>query len=90
MSRGAKPSTFATYVIVLEQGILPHLGHLKVDEIRKMDIENWLTWAAKARRKNGKTRAPETVNSWLRALKTILRDAVERLVRIVMTEKPSR
>jgi integrase len=79
MSRGAKPSTLATYVVILEQAVLPRLGHLRVDEIRKVDIEDWLTWASQSRRKNGKQRAPETVNSWLRALKTVIRDAVSDL-----------
>jgi integrase len=75
-ARGMKPSTLATYAIILEQAILPRLGHLHVAEIRKADIEDWLTWASQFRRKNGKTRAPETVNSWLRVLKTLIRDAV--------------
>ena len=79
VARGAKPSTLATALYTLEQGILPIFGHRYVDEIRKRDIEDWLTWASSSRSKKGKKRTASTINSWLRLLRTVLRDAVSDL-----------
>ncbi len=75
-TRGAKPSTLARAAQVLEQGILPVLGDRRVDEIRKNDVEEWLSWAAKSRSRKRRIRSSETINGWLRLLKTVLRDAV--------------
>jgi integrase len=74
--QGMKPSTLARYLDALEHAILPALGSKYVDEIDRLDIKSWLSWAARSHDKRGRTRSPATANAWLRILKSLVRDAV--------------
>jgi len=63
-------STVARYTVTIEQHIIPALGDLYLDRIKRRDVEEFL----------GKQRpkyAPETVNGHLRVLKTIMLDAAD-------------
>lgn len=79
IARGMKPSTHARAVQVLEQVILPYFGSRPVAHIRKDDVENWLAAVSRTPAARNRLPAPETVNGWLRMLKTLLRDAVSDL-----------
>ena len=62
-------STADRYAATLDQHILPHLGDLDIDAIRREDIELWVAGRVKA----GKHLA-STINGWLRVLKTLMAD----------------
>ncbi len=61
-----KPSTRDKYAVMLDQHILPALGDYYVDAITPQDVLRWRD------AQRGKAR---TVNSRLRVLRTLLRDA---------------
>jgi hypothetical protein len=65
-----KPSTRDKYAVTLDQHILPALGDYYVDAITPDDVLRWRD------AQRGKAR---TVNSRLRVLRTLLRDAQAQL-----------
>ena len=65
-----KPSTRDKYVVVLDHHILPALGDYYVDAITPQDVLRW---------RDAQHAKPSTVNSRLRVLRTLLRDAQAQL-----------
>ena len=65
-----KPSTRVKYAVVLDHHILPALGDYYVDAITPQDVLRW---------RDGQHAKPSTVNSRLRVLRTLLRDAQAQL-----------
>jgi integrase len=63
------------YADVLDLYILPRLGKLDVREITRADIEGWVIWAEQQRKKDGERYSVQTLGSWWRILKQIVRDA---------------
>lgn len=43
-SRRVRKATATTYAKILGRYVLPHLGSLRVDDIRRRDLEGWLGW----------------------------------------------
>lgn len=39
-----RESSARTYADILGNYVLPHLGHLRVDDLRRADLEAWLAW----------------------------------------------
>lgn len=66
-----KISTSTLYAETLELHVLPTLGAIYLDKLTPEDVQQW--FADKAT-----TRAPATVNGYLRVLKTLMADATER------------
>jgi len=59
---------------MLEHRLLPVFGHRYVDEIHKLEIERWKTEALAPMLEDGYS--PNTLNTWMRELRTVLRAAV--------------
>jgi len=83
---GYRPMTLDNRVQVLENHILPSLGHIYVDAIRGQDIKDWLAFSAtklqpapKSDPDREERYGSRTINGWLRILKLVLRDAVAEL-----------
>lgn len=68
-AREFKPSTAKLIGYVIAEHIIPGLGALPLDRVRKADVLAWFE------RQSG---AAETVNGRLRVLRTVLRSAVDR------------
>lgn len=68
-----KPSTRDRYATALEDHILPRLGDFFVDALQTADVAAWRDAQIKSGYK------PSTVNSRLRVLRTLLRDATNEL-----------
>lgn len=65
----------AHYADVLDLHVLPQLGKLDVRDITRGDMEAWVTWAEKQRKKDGEEYSTHTLGSWWRVLKQLVRDA---------------
>lgn len=65
-----KPSTREKYAVALDQHILPALGDYYVDTITPLDVLRW---------RDAQQGKPRTINSRLRLLRTLLRDAQAQL-----------
>ncbi|MFU8803186.1 MAG: tyrosine-type recombinase/integrase [Bradymonadaceae bacterium] len=70
-----KASTLATYELALYTRILPEIGHLRVREIVRHDIAQWVAWAEGQRKKNGDRYSAPTLRRWWRVLVTMCKDA---------------
>jgi len=73
-----KRSVLKGYRYTLDKELLPYFGHFEVGAIRKQDILAFRTEFATFVRKNGKVRAPSTVNNVMKPLRGILTEAAER------------
>jgi len=73
-----KRSVLKGYRYTLDKELLPYFGHFEVGAIRKQDILAFRTEFATLVRKNGKVRAPSTVNNVMKPLRGILTEAAER------------
>jgi len=69
-----KPGTVATYRTVIAHKLLPQLGDLYADEIRRQDLLEWVAWAEAQRKPNGEPFAQDTIRGWLNTLVTICKD----------------
>lgn len=67
--RELKTSTAKFYALALDHHILPTLGHLQIDEIRKVHVLDWM---------EAQAGATDSVNARFRVLRTITRAAVDR------------
>lgn len=47
----------------------------RIDQVRRMHLEQWVAWAEKVKQPNGKPYSPDTVAGWWRVLTAVLRDA---------------
>lgn len=65
----------AHYADVLDLYILPRLGKMDVREITRADIEGWVIWAEAQRKSDGERYSAQTLGSWWRILKQVVRDA---------------
>ena len=62
------------YVDVLERHIVPHLGHLRLDQVTRREVEAWVAWAETAKRpvgpkgeRGGADYAEPTLRTWWRS-----------------------
>ncbi len=73
-------STAARYKEAIESHVLPVLGDYYCDTLMASDVQAWVNESLK--RKNPRTKKlyrPETVLSWYRILRTMIRDAMAQL-----------
>jgi integrase len=79
-SKQLAPSTFETYITLLENQILPTFGHKRMDQINTMQILNFLEMLSKdGMRSDGKTGqlSSATIQFYHRILKNIFSRAVD-------------
>ncbi len=69
-----KPSTAYTYRDTLKRFIVPEIGDIYVDALRRADVEDWITWAERQTQPDDQPYAQGTLNGWWRVLVTLLRD----------------
>lgn len=69
------PSTAEILLQIVADHILPQLGHLSIDEVRREHVDRWVQAAERARRPDGELYAHETQMGWWRKLRALLRDA---------------
>lgn len=70
-----KPRAYTTYVSALSHHVLPQLGNIYVDAIKRADVEAWVVWAEARTMNNGEPYATTTLKGWWRVLKLLLQDA---------------
>lgn len=74
-----KPSTASRYVDALSGWILPRLGTMHVDAIRRSHVAEWVTWAERKRKADGTAYAHATLAGIWRVLVQLIGDAVADL-----------
>jgi integrase len=70
-----KKSTMTKNFRVLSHHVLPVLGHVRLDSLHRRDVSGWIAWAEHQRRADGEPYSDDTVASWWRVLRNVLRDA---------------
>ena len=70
----SKHATNLRYAGDLAVHILPTLGHLRVAQLSRADVEAWVGGVERAKQTNGKPYARATVAGWWRVLRVFLRD----------------
>ena len=70
-----RPSTRARYQGALVDHILPTLGHLRLDQISRMVLQEWCATVSTTPRPDGEPYAHQTVLGWWRTCKQLLQDA---------------
>jgi integrase len=70
-----RPGVADHYAENLARHILPRLGQLRLQQVRRSDVEDWVVWAEQVKRPAGGEYASETVLTWWRLLTQILKDA---------------
>ena len=75
-ARRLRPSVANRYEAALSRFILPRIGHIRLDQIHREDVERWVAWAERATMDDGRPYAKATVLGWWRILRCMLRDAV--------------
>ena len=70
-----KRSTQERYANALEH-ILPYLGGILVDQVRRSDVEEWKASMTRCTTPRGRRYAAKTINGWLRVLTVMLGSAV--------------
>jgi integrase len=84
-ARRLRPSVVAEYTRVLADFILSRIGEVRLDELTRTHIEEWVAWAEthtkppKPEEEEGERYARETVQHWWRILTGLVRDAVAEL-----------
>lgn len=68
-ARELKASTLAFYGLALRQHILPTLGNLRIDQIRRLDVAEWM---------DRQVGVSDSVNARFRVLRTVLEAATDR------------
>src|SRR5690554_3740614 len=74
-SKRMKASTINKYIDVLGRRILPELGHIHADRLTRRDISEWIAWAENQRLDDGRAYSRDTVASWWRVMRVLLKDA---------------
>lgn len=74
-SRRLRPSTINKNTCVLSDFILPQLGHRAIEGLTRRDVSEWIMWAEKQKRDDGRPYSTEYVAGWWRVLRGMLRDA---------------
>ena len=68
------PSTRRTYLSIIKHQIIPVLGDVFLDIFDREDLIYWRDWAQAQKLPNGKPVSDQTLLSWWRVLKTIVKD----------------
>jgi len=74
-SRRRSPSTIEKYTIALSHHILPELGHIRLEQLTRDDVEHWVAWVERREVAEGTPYALETIRTWWAVLRNCLRDA---------------
>jgi integrase len=69
-----KPGPAALYHDTIHKRILPRIGHIKSTEVSRNVIEEWINWAERQKKADGKKYAQATLSSWWRVLILVVRD----------------
>jgi integrase len=69
-----KPGPRDRYEDVLDNRILPRIGHLPVQDVCRAAVESWVVWVEKLRRPNGDAYAQATLDGWWRPFASLMRD----------------
>jgi integrase/recombinase XerD len=69
-----KPSTAAKYEEHLRLRIIPVLGDLYADALRRSDLEEWVTWAEEQRTRGGRYYTHASLMGWWGVLSTLAKD----------------
>lgn len=88
-----RPKTREDNLEILAARILPRLGRVPVDELRRANVTEWRTWAEGQKTERGKPYAAGTLGLWWRVLRGMLRDLVadyELSPNLVFNVKPPR
>ena len=72
--RHLKPTAARDYKQAIENHILPYLGELYADALRRSDLIEWVEWASERRMESGALYASATVQGWWRVLVQFSRD----------------
>lgn len=70
-----RPKTIQKNVKVLSRHVLPQLGHIRLDRLTRRDVSDWIAWAERQQRRDGKIYSTSTVKSWWSVFRNLLRDA---------------
>lgn len=74
---GAAGTTYRRHCQIVRNDLIPNLGHLPLDEIGPLDIQDYYTRARKSGRKDGKGGLSErTILHYHRLLKQVLKQAI--------------
>ena len=68
-------STAEMYATVLAKRVLPRLGELRLDQLRRSDIERWVAWSEACTMADGRLYSQDTLRGWWRVLCQFVRDA---------------
>lgn len=74
-NRRLRPSTIHKNSCVLSDFILPRLGHRAIGSLTRRDVAEWIMWAEKQTRDDGRPYSTEYVAGWWRVFRGLLRDA---------------
>ena len=74
-SERVKASTLDKYLRHLSGHVLPDLGHLRLDELTRSDVDGWVGDIETRKKDDGEVYSTATVDSWWRVLRSVLRDA---------------
>lgn len=69
-----KPSTKSNYEDALWDRIIPRVGHLRVCEVSRQTIEDWVSWAERQKRADGAPYAKDTLSGWWRVFRQAMQD----------------
>lgn len=69
-------ATRERYLVALEQHILPFMGGLVVEEVRRSDVLGWRSQMTNRTTPSGSKYKATTINGWMRVLIEMLKDAV--------------
>ena len=69
-----KRSTAEFYESVLDKRVVPQLGEVFLDALERRDIESWVRWAERQRKRNGQAYGRETLRGWWRVFTQFVRD----------------
>lgn len=72
--RHLKPTAQRDYTLCVEAHILPYLGEIYADALRRSDVEEWVGWASAKTLEDGRPYAAATVQGWWRVLVQLTRD----------------
>lgn len=71
-----RPKTRSDNLSVLAERILPHLGHIAVEELHRTHILAWRSWAESQKTEKGAPYAAGTLGLWWRVLRGMLGDLI--------------
>jgi integrase len=75
-SQRLKPGSKKRYEEVIWARIIPRIGNIRISEVSRSTVEEWVTWVERLKQPNGSVRyAQGTLTGWWRVFVQILRDA---------------